>query len=35
MRCMQFWYKILMNEVYEGRLLRKFTGGGIASSGVV
>ena len=27
MRNMQFWYKILMNEVYEGRLLRKVTGG--------
>ena len=22
-RCMQFWYKILMSNVYEGRLLRK------------
>ena len=22
-RCMQFWYKVLMNMVYEGRLLRK------------
>ena len=22
-RCVQFWYKVLTNKVYEGRLLRK------------